>query len=174
MKVSKTNEAVHSVFTSMAGTEIYSLKDITQISAYRGVSAEKAKRFASLCLTSEELTILLDEQLTAFNKQDFAKAVAIGHELKFRNSMICEENSLLELAYIYLLIEGEDIEKPSVEVNKKKAALINTEPDLKGFFLRMALQLVGNFSLKQDVDLLSYLEETKAMMIRLSKFMPQG
>lgn len=169
-KVNAKNDLVQVVFESLKGTKIYAHKNLTEISAFRGVTAEKNKRFASLCLTEEELLMLLDEQLTAFNKQDFAKAAAIGHELKFRASMICEENSLLELAYIYLMIEGEDLEKPTQEYNKKKTALMEVEHDLKRFFLQRALELVNYFSAKQGTDLLSYLEETKGLMIKLNKF----
>lgn len=169
-KVNEQNPLLELAFTSAAETKIYALKDFRQISAFRGVAAEQAKRIASLCLTKEELTELLDQQMNAFNKQDFAKATAIGFELKFRASMICEETSLLELAYIYLLIEGEDLEKPSEEINKKKAKLITEQSDLKGFFLRRALQLADNFSQKPGTDLLSYLEETKPLLLKLSKF----
>lgn len=169
------NNLTELIHTSMAGTKIYAMKDITQISAFRGVSAEKAKRFASLCLTEAEINTILDKALDGVNKtQDIAQAIAILHELKFRVSMICEENSLLELAYIYFMIEGEDVEKPSNEYNKKKVELMENEPDLKGFFLRGALKLVDNFSAKPDVDLLSYLAETKTLMERLNKFTRSG
>jgi hypothetical protein len=165
------NELVEVVYESLAGTKIYAMKDITQISAFRGVSAEKAKRFASLCLTEDELKALLDKAIDGLNKnQDIAQMVAILHELKFRVSMICEETSLLELAYIYLMIEGEDVERPSLDFNKKKATLIAEQQDLKGFFLRKALELVNYFSVKQGENLLSYLEETKILITRLSKF----
>ncbi len=171
MKVNDQNKHVALVFKSILGTKVYAMKDITQISAFRGVSAEKAKRFAGLCLTESELKTLLDEAIDGINKrQDITQAIALLHELKFRANMICEENSLLELAYIYLMIEGEDMEKPSDDFNKKKAELITAETDLKGFFLRRALYLMENFSVKPGTDLLSYLEETKNLIQKLSRF----
>lgn len=172
MTVNKDNPNVELIFTSEAGTKIFALKDLTQISAFRGVAAEKSKRFAALCLTQDEMTELLQAQADAFNKKEFNVAAAIGVEMQFRNKMICEENSLLELVYIYLFIEGEDLDRPTQEYNKKKAALIDAQLDLKGFFLRRALELVDNFSLRQDVDLLNYLEETKTLVLKLSKFSP--
>jgi aspartokinase len=171
MKVNTKCEAVTVVYTSLAGTKIFAHKDITQISAFRGVAAEKNKRFASLCLTEDELKHLINTALDGINKkQDFAQAISILHELKFRSEMICEENSLLELAYIYLMIEGEDLEKPTQEFNKHKAALVEAELDIKRFFLQRALQLVGHFSQKPGVDLLNYLEETRSLMLKLSRF----
>lgn len=168
MKVSKNNEEVKVVYESAKGTAIYMIKDLTQISAFRGVAAEKAKRFASLCLTEDELKSLIHKALDGINKnQDFAQATAILHELKLRVNMICEETSLLELAYIYLLIDGEDLERPTEEYNKKKADLVASELDLKAFFLQTALGLVENFSIKPGVNLLSYLEEIKKLTVTM-------
>lgn len=167
---SESNKNVKMAFKSMKGTIIYEMSDITRISAFRGVAAEKAKRFASLMLTSDELTKLLDAAIDGVNqRQDIAQAISILHEMKYRNSMICEENSLLELAYIYLLVEGEDIDVPSPEINKKKAELIRKESDLRAFFLSVALKLAGTLSLKQDADMLAYLDQVAPMVLKMNR-----
>lgn len=171
MLVNDKNNNVEVVLTSKKGTKIYALKDLTTISAHRGVAAEKAKRFASLCITEDELKKIVNRGIEAINKnQDLVTPISILSELKFRVEMICEENSLLELSYIYLMIEGEDEEKPSQEFNRKKAEFLELEPELKGFFLRSALQLVNNFSQKPGVDLLSYLAETRNLVDRMKRF----
>lgn len=171
MVVNDKNPNVEIVVTGPKGIKIYKLKDITSISAHRGVAAEKAKRFAGLCLTEDEFKKVIARGIDAVNKrQDLVEAISILSELRFRAEMICEENSLLELAYIYLMIEGEDDERPTHEINKKKAELIEAHPELKGFFLRTALQLANNFSKKPDADLLSYLEETKSLADRMKRF----
>lgn len=171
MIVNDKNKNTEVLFTSQKGTKVYTLKDLTKISAHRGVSAEKAKRFASLCITEDEFKRIVNRGIEAVNKrQDLVEPISILRELKFRAEMICEEKSLLELSYIYLMIEGEDEEIPSQEMNIKKGELIELEPDLKGFFLRTALQLAGNFSQKPGVDLLSYLEETRGMIDRMKMF----
>lgn len=170
MTVNKSNPSVEVAYKSIDGTVIYTLKDRTKISAFRGVAAEKAKRFASLCITETELNKLLDTAIEAVNKrQDIVTAIAILSELKFRNSMICEENSLLELAYIFLMLEGEDVDHPSPEFNRKKADLISKEPDLHAFFLQQALSLVDGFSQKPGADLLAYLQETKGLIEKMSR-----
>lgn len=167
MKVSKDNPNIEISYTSLTGKiNVYGLKDITRISAFRGVAAEKAKRFAGLNMTETELKKLIDHAINGINQRqpDIAKAVAILHEINLRLQMICEENSLLELAYIYCMLEGEDDEEPTQEWNKKKAELAQAHPDIRAFFLRTALELAGNFSAKPGVDLLSYLEEIKGLV----------
>jgi hypothetical protein len=171
MVVSSKNTSVEVVFESANKTKVYMLKDLTTISAFRGLAAEKAKRFASMNLTKDELNKVLTMAIDAVNKkQDLVTAISALHELKFRSEMICEENSLMDLACIYLMITGEDIEHPTEEFNKKKIELANSQPDLKAFFLRGALQLADNFSKKPGADLLVYLEETKTMTQRLHRF----
>lgn len=173
MKACKDNPNLEVVFNNDKGTLIYSFKDVSMISAYRGVSAEKAKRFAGMAITKEELGRLLGKALSGLNSKqpDIGQLISIVHEVNWRLQHICEENSLLELAYIYLLLEGEDDEHPSDEWNKKKAELVKQNLDIRGFFLRTALQLASSFSQKPGVDLLTYLEETKgAIQTRMARF----
>jgi hypothetical protein len=172
-KLKVPNEHTSLVYTSLKGTRVYAHKDITQISAFRGVAAEKAKRFASLCITHDELERLVNVAIEDLNKkQDWTQGMAILHEIRWRLNMITEENSLMDLACIYLMLEGEDIEKPSDEWNKKKRELCKGESDLRSFFLREALGLVGKFSQKQGADLLTYLEETSSLArVRISRFL---
>ena len=170
-QANQNNPLVKVAFKSIAGTLVYELADITHISAMRGVAAEKAKRFASLNITSEELTALLDKAIDGINSHqpNLSQAISILHELQFRNKMICEENSLLDLACIFLLIEGEDIDNPSEQVNKQKLELLHKEPDLKAFFLTEAFRLAGLLSTKQGASLLDYLEETKHLVTAMNR-----
>jgi hypothetical protein len=171
MVASKSNPLVEPVFKTTSGIQVYVLKDLTKISAFRGLAAEKAKRFVTLNITESELVKLLNIALSGINqsKPDIAQAISILHELKWRTEMICEEKSLLELAYIFLMLEGEDIEQPSEDWNNKKAALVYEHRSTRAFFLQWAIGAAGNFSAKRDADLLGYLEETKAMIERLNR-----
>jgi len=165
MQANQTNNTVKLAYTSIAGTLVYELVDIGKISAMRGVAAEKAKRFASLNITHKELDSLLTVAIDGINqKQDIAQAISILHELKFRTSMICEENSLLDLAFIFLFLEGEDVDEPSEQMNAQKLKLVSEQADLRGFFLTEAFKLAALLSKKQGADLLDYLEETKHLI----------
>lgn len=172
MKVNEQNENVSLVFTSAKGTKIFAFKDpLSSISALRGVAAEEAKRFASMNITKQELKMLFNKCKTAVNiKKDFTEVMAIIYDIDYRLDMICEEKSLLELAYIFFMLEGEDDEKPSLDFNLKKQKIVGEQTDLKGFFLRTALKLAETFSEKQEDNLLTYLQETKAMSERINRY----
>jgi hypothetical protein len=174
MQANQTNNTVKLKFESIAGTRVYELVDIGKISAMRGVAAEKAKRFASLNITHKELDSLLTVAIDGINqKQDIAQAISILHELKFRTSMICEENSLLDLAFIFLFLEGEDVDEPSEQMNAQKLKLVSEQPDLRAFFLTEAFKLAALLSKKQGADLLDYLEETKHLITLYNRHIPR-
>lgn len=176
MTVNDKNPNVQLVFESIAGTKVYSFVDInSSISAHRGVAAQEAKRFASMNITKTELTRLISAQKIAINtKRDFVEAFSIIQEIEYRLNMVCEEKSLLELSYIFFMIEGEDDDRPTMDINQKKQQLASEQIDLKAFFLRNALVLADDFSKKQGADLLTYLEETKEIAQRIYRYISQN
>jgi hypothetical protein len=175
MIVNKKNPNVEAVYTTKDGEIIYGFKDINEMSPMRGVSALKAKRFASLNLTRDELSrLILKAKVSINTKQDFVEAFAIMQEIEYRNRLICEESTLLDLANIYLMIEGEDMLRPTEEINKKKLKICEENFDVKCFFLQSAVVLMGYFSKKQPKDLLTYLEETQAIAQRIYQYIPKN
>jgi len=170
-KAIESNPNVQLVFTSAKGTKIYALVDVMTISAFRGLAAEKARRFAQMNVSETELKELIGAYKKAVSaEQDFVKANSIIQEIEYRLDFICEENSLLDLAYIYFFLEGEDVEIPSNAFNQKKAEHAKLEFDLRSFFLRSALALTNKFSNSPEKDLLNYLEEIKTISERIYRY----
>ncbi len=168
--VNEDNTKVKLVFTSLKGTKIFTLVDITEISAFRGVAAETAQRYAKMNVTEKELKALISSYKANVNNQDLVKAHSIIQEIDYRLEMICETNSLFDLAAIYFFIEGEDADMPNEIINAKKKELFDAEPDLKAFFLLASMSLTKRFSEQQGKDLLSYLEETKHLAERIYRY----
>lgn len=167
----ENNPKVELVFTSSKGTKIYALRDILTISAFRGLAAEKAKRFSQMNISEKVLKELIQEYKKSVNvDQDFVKANSIIQEIEYRLEFICEENSLLDLASIYFFLEGENIEMPSDSFNKKKIEHAKLEFDVRSFFLRSALALTNKFSNSPEKDLLNYLEEIKMISERVYRY----
>lgn len=165
------NPNVSVIFTTKSGVNIYALTDIMSISAERGLAAEKARRHAEFNISKGEFTKLIQAAKDAVNiERDFVKCMSIIHEMEYRNNFICEENSLLDLAYIYFMLEGEDVEVPKEAFNIKKKELMEGDMLLRSFFLQSALALTKRFSKQQEKDLLSYLEEMKVLSQRLQRF----
>lgn len=151
----------------------YSQKNPLQVSALRGIAAEQAKRFASMCLTKETSLELIKEIKRSINlEQDFVKGFALIQEMQFRLEMICEEDSILELVKLYYFLPDEDPDVPNDSQNKIKSKIIKENPDVKAFFLQIGIILLDKFAMKSDADVLLYLDRTRAIAERIKNYLP--
>lgn len=164
------NPKLIKVYTSKDGHEFYSHADPLEISAIRGISAEKAKRFLDMNLTEKEMKALLFECKREAGAGDIVKAFSIIQEIDYRLNFLSEENSILDLVCIYFFLKDEDIEQPSEIFNKKKHEIFAKDLQCKGFFLRIGLTLCRKYSEKQEGDMLNYLEENKKMSERILRY----
>lgn len=158
------------------GNKWYCHTNVLEISPARGVSASKADRFVSLRITERNMKLMLDKAINAVNqKQDFVEMVGIVHELRKRLEMMCEENSLLDLAAIYYFLQDEDPRFPSQYHNDKKHKIWNEDELCRSFFLHMSLALTKQFSGIAEEDLLKFLMNTQVKEIaeRIYQFIPR-
>lgn len=164
------NPDVKIVFTTKQGVKFYALHDPLTISPERGVSAEESRRYAEMCLSKNEMKALIQEYKKGVNEQDIVRSHSIIQEMEYRLNYIVEENSLFDLACLYFFIDGENIKVPSEAFNVKKKELFKSDPDVRGFFLPIALNLMNKFSESQENDLLIYLEEMKLQTKRIYRY----
>lgn len=146
----------------------YCLKNPTELPARRGVAAMKAKRFAEMKIDEESMRQLMKRVKMAVNgNQDFVEAMGWWQQIEFRLNMICEEKSILDLVCLYYYLPDEDPEKPTKEANDAKRKIFEEHEHIKGFFLRIGISMMNNFSMKHDEEVLSYLAETKKVAEQL-------
>jgi len=170
---SETNPDVKEVFKTKSGVKFFSLHQPHAISAERGVAAEESRRYASLCLSKNEMKGLIAEYKKGVNNQDIVYSHSIIQEMEYRLNYICEANSLFDLACLYFFIDGENIRTPSEAFNAKKKELFASDPEVRGFFLPIALNLMRSFSESQETDLVNYLEEMRSQSARISRYIPE-
>lgn len=166
------NPKLTEVFKSTNGTKFYSYIDPLQISAFRGLAADKAKRFLEMNLTERSLRSLIDEYKIAAKENDVNKFHSIVYEIGYRLDFLSEETSILDLSCIYFFLQDEDPELPSESHNKRKHEIFLNDTKAKGFFLQIGLSLCKKFSPKQESDMLDYLEtpEIKNLSERIRRF----
>jgi hypothetical protein len=149
--------------------KFYCLKNALELPAKRGVLAMKAKRFAEMKIDEESLKGLMQKVKTAVNtNQDFVEAMGWWQQIEFRLNMICEEKSILDLVSLYYYLEDESPDEPSKEANERKRKIFDEHPIVKGFFLRIGINMMNNFSMQHDEAVLSYLAETKKVTDQLT------
>ncbi len=161
----KKNETLQVAFEDpISKITFYCLKNPLDLPAMRGVHALKAKRFADLKIDVESMRALMGKIKTAINvKQDFVEAMGWWQQIEFRLEMITEEKSLLDLVCLYYYLPNENPAIPSAEHTKAKLKIFEDHPHIKGFFLRIAINMMDNFSMQHDEAVLSYLKETEQL-----------
>lgn len=167
------NPLLQLVKTGNNGEKFFSFIDPLTISTARGLAALKAKRFSDMNITSRSLRELVRQIKQEAGAGDIVKAFSMVQEIEFRLDLISEESSLLDLVCIYFFLEDEDPNIPSDAMNRKKHAIFNSDPDLKGFFLKIALAITKKSSEKPEEDLLSYMADSQSIAERIRRFIPE-
>ncbi len=170
------NIKLKEVYCDALGNKWYCLTNILEISPARGLSAARADRYVGLKISEHNLSQLLNVAIDGLNKeQNISQMIAIVHELKWRQEMLCEENSILDLAGIYYFLQDENPDFPSEAHNQKKREIWSKDEICRGFFLSMGLALTKRFSNTPEEDLLKFLnqEMTKELGQKIYKFIPR-
>jgi hypothetical protein len=165
------------VYTASGGHEFYSVIDPTHLPAARGVAAERALRFMNMNLSESVLRDLLFKQQEAQNKGDHTTAHAITREMQLRLDFLAEEQSMMELAAVYVYLRGESPDVPSQTWHNRKMQIMRDDPMARAFFLATAQGLSKHFSSRPAEDLLAYLAESQGIAeraIRLILWQSQG
>ena len=170
------NIKLKEVYTDALGNKWFAQTNILEISPARGLSAARADRYVGLKISEHNLSQLLNVAIDGLNKeQNISQMIAIVHELKWRQEMLCEENSILDLAGIYYFLQDENPDFPSEVHNQKKREIWAQDEICRGFFLTLGLSLTTKFSNMPEEDLLKFLnqEMTKELGEKIYKFIPR-
>ena len=170
------NIKLKEIYSDALGNKWYCLTNILEISPARGLSAARADRYVGMKISEHNLSQLLNVAIDGLNKeQNISQMIAIVHELKWRQEMLCEENSILDLAGIYYFLQDENPDFPSEVHNQKKREIWAKDEICRGFFLTLGLSLTTKFSNTPEEDLLKFLnqEMTKELGEKIYKFIPR-
>lgn len=170
------NIKLKEVYTDALGNKWFAQTNILEISPARGLSAARADRYVGLKISEHNFSQLLNVAIDGLNKeQNISQMIAIMHELKWRQEMLCEESSILDLAGIYYFLQDENPDFPSEVHNQKKREIWAQDEICRGFFLTLGLSLTTKFSNTPEEDLLKFLnqEMTKELGEKIYKFIPR-
>ena len=107
------------IFTDAEGLKWYEFTNPLTMSAKRAIAAEIATRFAEMNLNKNQMLILIESMKRNANNGNIVELFNILAELEFRLNYIGEEETMIELATCYFVIEGED-ESDFSEIWKQK------------------------------------------------------
>lgn len=156
------------------GVKFYAHINPLEISPIRGVAAERASRFVNMMITENNLRTLIKEIKTAAGQSDIVKAFSIVQEIEYRLDFICEENSVLELACIYYMLEDENPHTFNSAFTEKKMKIFNDNENARSFFLHIGLSLIDKFSKLPEIDLRTYLAQNQIHAERIYRFISRS
>ena len=159
------------IYKDKSGRQWYEFAEKMNVPAQRAIAAEVATRFADMNLTKSALRELFAKMKEHANGGNIVDLFAIINEIEFRLDFIGEEETLLELASIYFLIEGEPADELSEVWTKKKKEILKGDAEASAFFLSRAYLIITNFSQLSGPDFEKYLKETKEHAQRLNRFL---
>ncbi|MFM9143187.1 MAG: hypothetical protein ACKOPP_04215 [Bacteroidota bacterium] len=141
------------------------------IPARRAIAAEIATRFQEMNLTKEQLMRLMVAMKEAANKGNIVELFQYLGEIEFRLNFIGEENTLMELAAIYFVMDGEDETTLDEKWKQIKLDSFKGDGDLKDFFLQRAFTLTTNYSNISGTGILDYLKANVPNEERLNRIL---
>lgn len=173
----KTRIPVVKIYTDKFGNDWFQYENPLTIPAKRAIAAEVATRYAEMKLTRDELKLLMGHMKELGNKGNFVDVFALINEIEFRVDQVAEENTLLELAMCYFLLDGEDETDIDKQANARKMEIWSTDDDARGFFLEKSFQSTIQFSnmLEQDIPdfLTKALKESRVEGQKLNQILRQ-
>jgi hypothetical protein len=146
------------VFTEQSGVKWYEYQNPMQMPARRAIAAEVATRFAQMNVTQDVLVEFITNMEQKANSGNIVELFHLLTELKFRLDYIGEEQTMLDLATCYFVLEGEDEGDFSEIWKQKKMERLRANGELKDFFVSRAFQLTTNYSELSNTDIHDYLK----------------
>ncbi len=113
------------IFVDSLDRKWYQFENPMTIPAKRAIAAEVATKMQEMNITKDNLLELMAKMKEHANKGNIVDLFAILNEIEFRLNFIAEEETLINLAACYFVIDGED-ETDFSEVEKsRKVSYIN-------------------------------------------------
>lgn len=162
------------IYTDTHGNNWYMFDSVQEMPADRMWRAALYTRHADLCLTPERLALLTKTAYAALNTKDIkiADAAVCIQEILLALDHYAEQDTLLDLATVYIIGEDEDLTNFSEAYRQKKKQLWKSDPSAMAFFLSIVWRRTKAFSKHSDINILEYLAEHKATQSEYRKGHP--
>ena len=162
---------VREIYKDSFGNRWFEYVNPLQLPAKRAIAAEVATRFAEMNITKENLRTLMAEMKKRANEGNIVEVFQLLAEIEFRLEFLGEEETLLELACCYFLLNDED-EMNFSEVHKaKKREILLKDGAAKDFFIQGAYLYTIQYSGLSEIDILDYLNQNAPNAQRLQNYM---
>lgn len=145
-------------YTDKAGNKYFGFVDPEIAPKVRTTYCERAARYAEMYISETNFKKAAVSMREAYNKGDFAKLGSIVEEIEFSSHFLGEEESLLEIAAGFFIMNNEDPYEIHQKIVSQKIDIWSTDGKAKDFFLRKGMKLTTSYSQKSPEDVLSFFD----------------
>ena len=145
------------VFVDATGTKWYEFENSMTIPAKRAIAAEVATKMQEMNITKETLIELMSKMKEHANNGKIVDLFSLLNEIEFRLNFIAEEETLINLAACFFVIDGEDETEFSDVDRIRKVEYIKGNTEAFNFFVQRAFEYTTNYSQMSEIDIQEYL-----------------
>jgi hypothetical protein len=159
------------VYVDKQGRKWYEFENALMIPAKRAIAAEVATKMQEMNLTKESLLELIAKMKEHANNGKIVDMFSILHEIEFRLNFIAEEETLINLAACYFVIDGEDETEFSEVEKNNKVNYIKSNPEAFNFFVQRAFMFTTKYSELSEIDIQEYLTQNAQNVERIKQYL---
>lgn len=159
------------VYIDKDGRKWYEFENPLMIPAKRAIAAEVATKMQEMNLTKDVLLQLMAKMKEHANKGQIVDLFAILNEIEFRLNFIAEDETLINLAACYFVVEGEDETEFSEVEKNNKVNYIKSNSEAFNFFVQRAFEYTTKYSQLSDIDIQEYLNLNAQNAERIQQYL---
>lgn len=146
------------IFTDSDGDDWFEYTNPLQMPSKRTIAAEVATRFAEMNMTKDQLKTMVESMKKSANSGNIVEMFHLLAEIEWRLEFIGEEQTLIELAACYYVLDGEDETKFNDVFKQRRIDKLNNNPLVRDFFVQRALTSTIKFSELSSHDIQEFLK----------------
>jgi hypothetical protein len=148
------------VYTDKEGRNWYMYKNPLDMPKIRFAKLCEAERYSEMKITKAQLDTILDKMIELGNQGKLVELSGLVMELKERNKLIAELESLLMVISIVYIVEGEDSSIYDPVATHEKYKMLANDYQAQSFFLSMYQTLYLRWEKSLSADMVNYLRTT--------------
>lgn len=155
------NPNLQKVYTDKSGNDYFKFINPSLMPASRLLMAMILTGDADRSMNKhnlKHLCSLIDERI---NSNDLSGAAKINGLIQASLDLYADEETLLQLAQVYYLMNDENPETYSERFQKEKRKIWDEDIDAKGFFLQQSFKYTKAFQEQPQLNVLEYLNKAK-------------
>jgi hypothetical protein len=145
------------IFTDSDGDHWFEYSNPLTMPSKRAIAAEVATRFAEMNMTKEQLKTMVEAMKKSANSGNIVEMFHLLAEIEWRLEFIGEQNTMIELAACYYVLDGEDETEFNDVFKMRRIEKLNNNPVVRDFFVQRALMSTIKFSELSSNDIQDYL-----------------